>query len=102
MNVRLVHSASPSPSYEVSSLQKERMVATLRGLLRDTCLLRNQGAPYAKLAHAQGYADGFMRVMVDGGFIDNHELLEIIRDVRHGVDGPATKTLAPETLATPA
>lgn len=95
MNVRLVHSASqPTPE----AAEKERMIKTLRGLLRDTCLLRNQGAAYAKLAHCQGYADGYMRVMVDSGIIDNHELLELIRDVRRGVDGPATRVLSAETV----
>lgn len=93
MNVRLVHSVGQSPP-EVA--EKDRMIKTLRGLLRDTCNLRNQGAPYAKLAHCQGYADGYMRVMIDSGIIDSHELLELIRDVRRAVDGPATRVLSPE------
>ncbi len=98
MNVRLVHSAKTEPTVS----EKSKMIETLTRLLQDTCSLRNQGAPYAKLAHAQGYADGYMRVLVDGGYLDNHELLEIIRDVRRGVDGPATRTLVPDDTASDA
>ena len=95
MNVRLVHSAT-QPTPEVA--EKDRMIKTLRGLIQDTCRLRNQGSSYAKLAHSQGYADGYMRVMVDSGVIDTHELVELIRDVRRGVDGPATGVVSREAV----
>jgi hypothetical protein len=95
MTVRLIHSASKSNA-QPSADEKDRMIVTLRELLRETCRLRNQGAAYAKLAHAQGYADGYMRVLVEAGFVTNQDLLDIIRDVRRGVDGPATRTLGEE------
>jgi hypothetical protein len=95
MNVRLVHSNESQPS----PLDKERMIDTLRGLLQDTCRLRNEGTAYAKLTYAQGLADGYMRVLTNSGYLTSHELLDIIRDVRRGVDGPATRTLSAESVA---
>ena len=95
MNVRLVHSVPT----DANLAQKERMIETLRKLLQETCTLRNQGAPYAKLTHSQGYADGYMRMMTDAGMVTDAELLMIIRDVRRGVDGPATARVEFENLA---
>ena len=95
MNVRLVHSAED----DTKVYQKDRMIRTLRGLLQETCTLRNQGAPYAKLTHSQGYADGYMRMMTDSGLIDDVELLAIIRDVRRGVDGPSTARVEYDSFA---
>lgn len=81
---------------DISSIQssagasRERLVVTLRGLLRASFELRHEGASYARLAHAQGYADGFMRCLIDGGVLSATELLEIVTEVRRGVCGPAT------------
>jgi len=94
MNMRLVHDRTEStPS------QKDGMLDTLRGLLRETCRLRNEGSQYAKLAHAQGYADGYMKMLLDGGFVDQRELLSLITEVRRGVDGPATRRVTLDSAA---
>lgn len=81
---------------------RERLVATLRGLLRASFELRHEGASYARLAHAQGYADGFMRCLIDGGIMSATELLDIVTEVRRGVCGPATATVEPEPAGTTA
>jgi hypothetical protein len=80
------------PSAESSlivSNQKAQMLAHLRGLLRDVLRLRREGAAYAKLSAAQGYADGYMRALLDGGLCSQAELLGLVAEVRRGVDGPA-------------
>lgn len=69
--------------------QKTQLLATLRGLLRDVLRLRREGAAYARLSAAQGYADGFMRALIDGGVCTQAELLTVVAEVRRGVDGPA-------------
>ena len=100
MNVRLVHtSASKAQSHSGDSGQRQNLIRRLRGLLRETCQMRNEGVAYAKLAHAQGYADGYMKVLTDAGYVTQRELLDIILEVRRGVDGPATAIVeAPEAL----
>ena len=45
--------------------------------------------PTPKLALAQGYADGYMRMLVDAGICGQAELLALVGEVRRGVDGPA-------------
>lgn len=89
MNIRLVHNRQENRN----EAQKASMISTLRGLLQDTFRLRNEGSGYARLAHAQGYADGYMRVLVDSQVVTQSELLTIIAEVRRGVDGPATRVL---------
>jgi len=95
MNVRLVHNSDAQSTLQSRGEgDKARMIRTLRGLLSETCRLRNEGVAYAKLSHAQGYADGYMKVLTDAGYVTQRELLDIVVDVRRGVDGPATRTLS--------
>ena len=55
---------------------------TLRGLVRKTIETRFSGANYATLAQARGYADGYMRALLDAGLIDQKELLALVNDER--------------------
>lgn len=73
--------------------KKPQMLRTLKRLVADTCRMRNEGASYAKLAHSQGYADGYMKLMIDAGFVTELELLDLVIEVRRGVSGPATRVL---------
>lgn len=69
--------------------QKVQLLTQLRGLLRDALRLRREGVAYAKLSAAQGYADGYMRALLDGGVCTQSELLSLVAEVRRGSDGPA-------------
>ncbi|HEV8247448.1 MAG TPA: hypothetical protein VGP93_16845 [Polyangiaceae bacterium] len=71
----------------------------LRALLREALLLRNQGAPYARIARAHGYADGYMRLLLDSGVMDSRALLSLVTEVRREVDGPATTVVELEPSA---
>jgi hypothetical protein len=75
------------------------LIDQLRALLREAFALRNQGASYARIARAHGYADGFMRMLVESGTIDAQALLKIVADVRREVDGPATAQVELEQAA---
>lgn len=79
-----------------SPLPKSEMLETLRTLLGDVFRLRNEGAAYAKIARAQGYADGYMRMLMDAKVVDQRELLRLISAERVIVDGPATTVVEPE------
>ncbi len=77
----------------MTKASKSEMIENLRGLLRDVFRLRNEGAAYAKIARAHGYIDGYMRLMMESGIADKHELLKLVAAERHQVDGPATVEL---------
>ena len=79
-----------------SPLPKSEMLQTLRSLLGDVFRLRNQGAAYAKIARAQGYVDGYMRMLLDAKLVDQRELLRLIAGERTAVDGPATAVVESE------
>lgn len=91
-------------SVEPSNLavpQKIQLLNTLRGLLRDVFRLRREGTAHARFTAAQGYADGFMRALLDAGLCSQQELLTLVAEVRRGVDGPALTgiTVEPEETA---
>ncbi len=77
---------------------KSEMLAQLRPLLADVFRLRTQGGAYAKLAHAQGCADGYMRALLDGGIVSQRELLAFVAKQREAVDGPATREMGPQSV----
>ena len=63
-------------------MNHDEMMTTLRELLRDVLRARFDGAAYAKLARAHGYADGYMRALLDSGLVDRDQLLSIVGDER--------------------
>jgi hypothetical protein len=69
---------------------KAEMHDILRALLRESLRLQAAGANQPKLALAQGYVDGFIRAMVESGLSDHKAMLEIVREVRGELGGPAT------------
>jgi len=71
----------------------------LRAMLRESLRLNAEGGQRARLVHAQGCADGFMRALVETGVSDHRELLAIVREVRAEMAGPATRELEPTTAA---
>lgn len=78
---------------------KAEMFETLRGLLREALRLRRDGAVYARLAHASGAVDGYMRAITDAGLADARELLAVVAEERAALDGPATGTLGAEATS---
>ena len=78
---------------------KAEMHDILRALLRESLRLQANGASGSKLALAQGYVDGFIRAMVESGLSDHRALLEVVREVRGELGGPATAHVEKQTLA---
>ena len=60
----------------------DELKGTLRGLVRKTIETRFSGANYASLAQARGYADGYMRALLDAGLVDQKQLLELVNSER--------------------
>ena len=60
----------------------DQLKGTLRGLVRKTIETRFSGANYATLAQDRGYADGYMRALLDADLIDQRQLLELVNAER--------------------
>ena len=76
-------------------MNQEELKGTLRGLVRKTIETRFGGANYATLAQARGYADGYMRALLDAGLIDQKQLLALVNEERRlYVDEASTRATA--------
>lgn len=63
-------------------MAKVELLNVLRGLLDDVLKARFGGVAYAKLARAHGYADGYMRALLDAGVVDKRGLFDLVSDQR--------------------
>lgn len=80
----------------MATQSNQELLDNLRGLVRDMLRLRNEGGAYAKLTRAQGFVDGYMRVLLEAGIADHKALLALVSEERRGLDGPATSAVAAE------
>jgi hypothetical protein len=76
---------------------KEQLVATLRIRLHEAFMARYQGAAYARIARATGWADGYLQAILDTGLAAEKELLQVVaeerqRAVRTDVPLPARRS----------
>lgn len=72
---------------------KSDLVQTLRKLLREAHALQGAGARQGELSRSLGYADGYMRAMLEGGTLTQNQLLEVVVQERTRARGPATGNL---------
>ncbi len=63
-------------------MAKDELLEVLRGLLDDVLKARFGGVAYAKLSRAHGYADGYMRALLDAGLVDKQRLFDLVSDQR--------------------
>ena len=75
---------------------KADMIGELRRLLHDVFTARATGSSHPRMSRAQGYVDGYMRVLLEAGLADKRELLSVVAEERSRVAGPATRALVPE------
>lgn len=64
------------------AMNLDELKGTLRGLVRKTIETRFSGANYASLAQARGYADGYMRALLDADLVSQKDLLELVNSER--------------------
>lgn len=91
MNARLspVADSRISVTREHAS-EKSEMLTKLKALLQRSFDLRQTGAHIRDQANAQGYADGYMAMLVDSGLVQQQEALALVQGARRGSFGPAT------------
>jgi hypothetical protein len=74
-------------------MAKDELKDALRRLLRDVLEARFKGGNYGKLARAHGYADGYMRAMLDAGIVERGELLKLVCTERQRFVEEAPRTV---------
>ncbi|HYP90981.1 MAG TPA: hypothetical protein VEQ59_22600 [Polyangiaceae bacterium] len=80
----------------MATQSNHELLDNLRGLVQDMLRTRSAGGAHAKLARANGYVDGYMRVLLEAGIADHKTLLALVADERRKFDGPATTALRSE------
>lgn len=73
--------------------QKAEVISELRAMLADVFAAKEKGEAYGRLARAHGYVDGFMRALLEIGFVTKAELLEVVNEERDRASGPALRTV---------
>lgn len=63
-------------------MSKEELLARVAELIRQVTEARFEGAEYAKLARAHGYADGYMRALMDAALVERDTLLKVVGGAR--------------------
>ena len=82
-------------------MRRNELLDRVRELVAEMTRMRFAGGAHAKLTQAQGYADGYMRALLDAGLVDQAELLDVIGAARRDVvaEGPRVARTAPPTDA---
>ncbi len=70
---------------------KNEMLGELSGMLHDVFEARAQGVQHLKIARTQGYIDGYMKALLDGGLASRQEVLDLVARQRGLVYGPPTR-----------
>jgi hypothetical protein len=63
-------------------MSKQDLLSRVCELVRHVTTARFEGSAYAKLARAHGYADGYMRALMDAELVDRDELLALVGKAR--------------------
>jgi hypothetical protein len=66
-------------------MSKKMLLDRVRELVADVTRARFAGGAYAKLARAHGYADGYMRALLDAELVDRTELILAVGSERERV-----------------
>lgn len=64
---------------------KSELVERVKSLVADVTRARFEGGAYAKLMRAHGYADGYMRALMDAGLVDRDSLVRAVGEARHAL-----------------
>jgi hypothetical protein len=77
---------------------RQELLDRVRALVAEVTRARFEGGAYAKLSRAHGYADGYMRALLDAGLVDRDALLEVVGEARR--EAVATEHRVPVTSET--
>ena len=63
-------------------MTKDELLEQVCELVRQVTAVRFEGAAYAKLSRVHGYADGYMRALLDAGLVERDMLLKAVSKAR--------------------
>jgi len=66
-------------------MSNDELLERVCGLVRQVTEARFEGGLHAKLARAHGYADGYMRALLDAGLVERDQLLAAVSRARREV-----------------
>jgi hypothetical protein len=66
----------------IMAITKSEALKQVQTMVAEVTRARFEGGAYAKLARAHGYADGYMKALLDLGIVERGELLKAIGDER--------------------
>ena len=69
--------------------QKAEVISELRTMLADVFAAKEKGEAYGRLARAHGYVDGYMRALLELGFVTKAELVDMVNGERERASTPA-------------
>jgi hypothetical protein len=78
---------------------KPALVNVLRSLLTGVFSAQVEGGNHQKLVRAFGYADGYMRAVLEAGIVSQKELLTIVQEERTRMMGSGSAELPSDALA---
>jgi hypothetical protein len=78
-------------------VDRQKLLGTLRDRLHEAFMARYGGAPYARIARATGYADGYLQALADAGVATDRQLLQLVMEERQR----ALRTEHPLAASTP-
>ncbi|MSP26529.1 MAG: hypothetical protein EXR75_15555 [Myxococcales bacterium] len=78
---------------------KAEMLTELKKLLHDVFAARATGTAHPRSSRANGYVDGYMRALLEGGIATKAELLAIVAEERRVVFGDATRFVDSDHVA---
>jgi hypothetical protein len=64
------------------AITKSEALQQVQSMVAEVTRARFEGGAYAKLARAHGYADGYMKALLDLGIVERGELLRAIGEER--------------------
>lgn len=64
------------------AITKSEALKQVQTMVAEVTRARFEGGAYAKLARAHGYADGYMKALLDLGLVERAELLKAIGEER--------------------
>ena len=83
-------------------MDRQEALQNVAALLEQVLQADSRGGQHARLARAHGYVDGYMKAMLEMGILTRDELLQVVRQSRERVRGPAWKVLADDVNASAA
>jgi hypothetical protein len=77
---------------------KAEVMIELRNMIREVIAQSASGATQPRMAQSRGFADGYMRALLDLGVASQRQMLDLVASERERAGGPALRIVDPAAL----